>query len=189
MGDRAPFVILSKGGIRIQNVKTVDGSDGKQLDVTVETHKYAVTEKMLLIGALYDDNGVCVKTYTQEITSLTSDEIRTFTLNFGLNTTDYTCKIYLWDSESLTPYCPQWTVGIDYNITSVAGGMYDSLRVYMSVLDDDPTEEQIIVNEQIIAMDVDEDENPPDIEKEDLVWIDVSQIRSLQKSRLSKKRV
>ncbi|MBR0276937.1 MAG: hypothetical protein IJQ50_00545 [Clostridia bacterium] len=103
-------MIPALDGIWIRNVETIDGSSGKKVEITVGNYNSSMTGNMWLIGVLYDDKGISCKTTMSEISSLSAGEKIKSTLDFEQNIADYTCKIYLWDKETLIPLCPLWCV-------------------------------------------------------------------------------
>ncbi|MBQ6908271.1 MAG: carboxypeptidase regulatory-like domain-containing protein, partial [Clostridia bacterium] len=109
-GERAPFIIPALSGVWIRNVETVNGSGGKKVEITVGNYNDTSIGNMWLMGVLYDNKGISCKTTMSEISTLTAGEKIKITLDFEQNIADYTCKIYLWDKETLIPICPLWCV-------------------------------------------------------------------------------
>ncbi len=110
LGERAPFVLPSSGGIRILNVEIVEDTDSKQLEVTVENHKCDTADNMMLVCGLYNGETECVETYVINVSNLVTGEKRAITFDFENSIPDYTCKVFLWGKNALSPVCPTWVL-------------------------------------------------------------------------------
>ena len=97
--------IPGTGKVFFQNVKVVEGSGGKQLEVTVETENFTMPEKTSLMGVLYNSDSSCFETVVFDISGFASGDVSTVTLTFENIVTDYDCKIFLWDMSTLSPLC------------------------------------------------------------------------------------
>ena len=111
-GNRVPFMIPAvseQGRVWVENVDTAESGIGI-LKVTVENYKLRLTEDIVLVGSLEDADGKCIDVKMFDISDFKSGEQRVITIDFGQDTANYTCKLFLWGKNSLMPLCPAYLV-------------------------------------------------------------------------------